>query len=90
MRRLRSGGARLPIPSGTATLVDGRGLRGVEKWTQVWAGARRDSRFYEILEATIPPFQYHYLVLEDAAGRVRAVQPLFVTQHVFEVGPLAC
>jgi len=40
---------------------------------------RHDSRFYEILDATIPPFQYHYLVLEDAAGRVRAVQPLFVS-----------
>jgi len=79
MRRLRSRGARLPIPSGTATLVDGPGLRGLEKWKQVWAGARHDDRFYEILEATVPPFQYHYLVLEDLAGRVRAVQPLFVS-----------
>jgi len=40
---------------------------------------RHDSRYYEILDATIPPFQYHYLILEDGRGRVRAVQPLFVS-----------
>lgn len=51
----------------------------------MWSGLRHDSRYYEILDATIPPFQYRYLVLEDASGRVRAVQPLFVSvQDVLE------
>jgi len=50
---------------------------------------RHDSRYYEILDATIPPFQYHYLVLEDREGRVRAVQPLFVSlQDVLEGLPV--
>src|SRR5258708_1708429 len=47
---------------------------------------RHDSRYYEILAATIPPFQYHYLVLEDGAGRVRAVQPTSLSlQDMLEV-----
>src|SRR4051812_15496221 len=85
IRRLRSWGAPLPIPSGTAYLIDGLGLQGLEAWKRVWSGMRHDSRYYEILDGTIPPFQYHYLVLQDDAGRVRAVQPLFVSvQDVLE------
>jgi hypothetical protein len=79
LRRRRAWGAPLPIPSGTAYLIDRLSLEGLEEWKRVWTGMRHDSRFYEILDATIPPFQYHYLVLEDGAGRVRAVQPLFVS-----------
>jgi hypothetical protein len=79
LRRRRAWGAPLPIPSGTAYLIDRLSLEGLEEWKRVWTGVRHDSRYYEILDATIPPFQYHYLVLEDGAGRVRAVQPLFVS-----------
>jgi len=79
IRRRRSWGAPLPIPSGTAYLTDGLSLRGLREWEQVWTGVRHDSRYYQILDATIPPFQYHYLVLEDGAGLVRAIQPLFVS-----------
>jgi predicted N-acyltransferase len=53
-------------------------LRGVEAWRSVWNGARHDSRFYEILDGSVPPFEYHYLVLEDRSGRVRAIQPVFI------------
>ena len=75
----------VPIPSGRAYLVDRIQLLGIEEWRRVWTGSRRDARFFEILDATVPPFQYHYLVLEDPAGRVRAVQPLFVsTQDVLD------
>jgi len=85
IRRRRSWGAPLPIPSGTAYLTDGLSLRGLKEWKRVWTGLRHDSRYYEILDTTIPPFQYHYLVLEDDAGRVRAVQPLFVSlQDILE------
>src|SRR5882672_1231044 len=79
IRRLRSWGPPLAIPSGTAYLCDRLSLQGLGEWKRVWTGMRRDSRYYEILDSTIPPFQYHYLVLEDAAGRVRAVQPFFVS-----------
>jgi hypothetical protein len=65
--------------------VDRPALEGWEAWRRVWSGARHDSRYYEILDATIPPFEYHYLVLEDTDGRVRAIQPLFVhVQDIFE------
>src|SRR6185295_3640524 len=85
IRRRRSWGAPIPIPSGNAYLIDRLSLQGLEAWKRVWAGFRHDSRYYEILDDTIPPFQYHYLVLEDAAGRVRGVQPLFVSlQDVLE------
>src|SRR6185295_2626204 len=79
MRRRRSWGAPLPLSSGTAYLVDRLSLEGLPEWKRVWTGLRHDSRYYEILDATIPPFQYHYLLLEDGAGRLRAVQPLFVS-----------
>lgn len=85
LQRRRSWGDPLPIPSGTAYLIDRFRLQGLEEWNRVWTGLRHDSRYYEILDATIPPFQYHFLVLEDAAGRVRAIQPLFVSvQDVLE------
>ena len=85
LRRRRPWGAPLPIPSGTAYLIDRLSLEGLPEWKRVWSGLRHDSRYYEILDATVPPFQYHYLVLQDVDGRVRAVQPLFVSlQDVLE------
>jgi len=85
IRRKRSWGAPLSIPSGTAYLVDRSSLAGWEPWRQVWAGARHDSRYYEILDDTVPPFEYHYLILEDSGGRTKAVQPVFVSvQDVLE------
>src|SRR5215813_2007643 len=79
IRRRRTWGTPIPVPSGTAYLVDRSGLRDMAEWKRVWAGERHDHRYYDILDETIPPFEYHYVVLEDNAGRVRAVQPVFVS-----------
>jgi len=78
LRRLPDWGAPLRSPAGDAYLVGLNDLRGVEDWRRIWADARHDSRFYEILDGSVPPFEYHYLVLEDRSGRVRAIQPVFV------------
>jgi len=46
----------------------------------------KDHRFYEIIEKTLKAdFDYHYLLLEDSGGKIRAIQPVFfVRQNVFE------
>src|SRR5581483_3981952 len=47
-----------------------------------FARQRKDRRYYDIVEATIhQEFEYQYFVLEDATGRVRAVQPFFLLQQ---------
>jgi hypothetical protein len=44
-----------------------------------FAHARKDSRYYRIVEETLEhDFQYGYFLLEDAAGALRSVQPFFV------------
>jgi len=77
-RRLPDWGAPIRTPAGDAYLVGLNDLRGLDAWPRIWAGSRHDSRFYEILDGSIPPFEYHYLVLEDRSGRVRAIQPVFI------------
>jgi hypothetical protein len=71
-------GAPIPTPAGAAYLVGLSDLQGVDAWQRIWNGARHDRRFYEILDGSVPPFEYHYLVLEDRSGQVRAIQPIFV------------
>lgn len=53
------------------------------KWRNALARSfthlRKDARYYAVVEQTIlQGFDYAYLVLEDKAGDVRAVQPYFV------------
>ena len=47
-------------------------------WHHTFSRCCKDHRFYEILNATLnEAFDYRYMVLEDKAGKVRAIQPLF-------------
>jgi len=71
-------GAPLRTPAGHAYLVGLSEVKEVDAWRRVWLDAGHDYRFYEILDGTIPPFEYHYLILEDITGRVRAIEPVFV------------
>jgi multidrug transporter EmrE-like cation transporter len=77
-RRLPNWGAPLRTLAGNAYLVGLSEVKKVDAWRRVWSDAGHDDRFYEILDGTIPPFEYHYLILEDTTGRVRAIQPVFV------------
>lgn len=61
-------------------------------WPEALRRQCKDHRFYELISATInPDFDYRFLVLEDDAHQVRAIQPVFfVRQNLTEglAGPL--
>ncbi|HEY7117829.1 MAG TPA: GNAT family N-acetyltransferase [Tepidisphaeraceae bacterium] len=51
-------------------------------WRAAFADHRQDHRYYRIVEDTIREgFEYRYLVIEDAAGTARAVQPYFLVDQ---------
>jgi predicted N-acyltransferase len=51
-------------------------------WQTAFAGKSKDHRFYEIVADTLEnDFEHHYLVLEDRAGVVRGIQPVFFVQQ---------
>jgi predicted N-acyltransferase len=69
------------IPGGTARLVSRSELESIPAWPESFRMQCKDHRYYEIIDRTLDGFEHHYLVLEDAAGHVRAVQPLFFLQQ---------
>ncbi len=49
------------------------------RWPRALASERKDRRFYEILEETMPQdFEYRYFAIRDDGGEVRAIVPFFV------------
>jgi predicted N-acyltransferase len=51
-------------------------------WSACFADHRQDHRYYRLVEDTIQQgFEYRYFVLEDDAGKARAVQPFFILQQ---------
>src|SRR5215469_5362494 len=79
----------IPIPQGTANIVTLSDLKNSEAWTRALRNKCKDHRYYEIVEETLEcGFEHHYLLLEDAAGDVRAIQPVFfVRQNLVEGVP---
>lgn len=72
----------IPFSSGLARVLSLADLQNLDAWPKAFAGKSKDHRFYEIVEQTLDSnFEHHYLVLEDGAGKVRAVQPLFFVQQ---------
>ncbi|HXM33475.1 MAG TPA: GNAT family N-acetyltransferase, partial [Chthoniobacterales bacterium] len=72
----------IPFPSGLARVLSLAELQDCPAWPSAFATKSKDHRFYEIVEQTLDSnFEHHYLVLEDGAGKVRAVQPLFFVQQ---------
>jgi predicted N-acyltransferase len=66
------------LPKVRSRLVTRAELAQVPRWTRAFADQRKDHRYYEIVEDTIRGFDYRYIVVADAGGTVRAVQPCFV------------
>jgi predicted N-acyltransferase len=66
------------FPKVRSRLVTRAELAQVPRWTRAFADQRKDHRYYEIVEDTIRGFDYRYIVVADAGGTVRAVQPCFV------------
>jgi predicted N-acyltransferase len=79
----------IPVPNGVAKIVTGADLPGHEGWRQAFQGQYKDHRYYEMLEGTLDnDFEFHYVMLEDSAGVVRAAQPVFfVRQNLVEGVP---
>ncbi len=69
----------LRVDSGRAYVADLATIKGSPLWETIFAGQRKDHRLLAVIEETIPQdFEYHYLVLEDARGIPRAIQPFFL------------
>jgi hypothetical protein len=47
-------------------------------WQHAFANQRKDHRYYELVEDTIEGFDYRYLVIRDARGDARSIQPFFI------------
>ncbi len=79
----------IPFPRGIARTVTLAELQNCDAWKRAFRNKCKDHRYYEIIEETLEgDFEHHYLVLEDNAGNVRAVQPVFfVRQNLVEAMP---
>jgi predicted N-acyltransferase len=72
----------IPFLLGVARVLSLAEVRNLEEWQHAFEGKSKDHRYYEIVEETIEPkFEHHYLLLEDQAGKVRAIQPVFFVQQ---------
>ncbi len=85
MRRKPSGNG-IQIPGGFATIVNLAELQRCPAWQEAFRDKCKDHRFYELIGTTLTEtFDYHFVVLEDEAKQVRAIQPLFfVRQNLTE------
>jgi len=67
---------------GVARVLTREELRNIDAWQYAFSGKTKDHRFYEIVADTLDSkFEHHYLLLEDRAGKVRAIQPVFFVQQ---------
>jgi len=75
-------GTTIAVPNGVARIVNRDDLRDSATWRQAFQGKCKDHRYYEMLEGTLAnDFEYHYVVLEDSSGVVRATQPVFFARQ---------
>ncbi len=72
----------IPFSQGVARVLSREDLGQFESWTRAFSSKTKDHRFYEIVADTLGSnFEHHYLLLEDSAGEVRGVQPVFFVQQ---------
>src|SRR5881275_1780157 len=72
----------IPFTNGLARVLSRADLARSEAWPRAFADKSKDHRFYEIVADTLGNnFEHHYLVLEDRAGEVRGIQPVFFVQQ---------
>lgn len=83
---MRDWGPALRTPAGNAYVVTLDRAREVEAWPTLWDGQRHDHRYADIVDGTAGrAFECRYLILEDHAGAVRAIQPVFAcSQNVLD------
>ena len=72
----------IPFSDGVARVLSRADLGSHEVWTRAFEGKTKDHRFYEIVADTLGSnFEHHYVLLEDTAGKVRGIQPVFFVQQ---------
>jgi predicted N-acyltransferase len=72
----------IPLPEGLARIVTRAELQNCEAWKRAFQNRCKDHRFYEIVEQTLAnDFDYRYWLLEDFAGQIRAIQPVFFARQ---------
>ncbi|MGI9087191.1 MAG: GNAT family N-acetyltransferase [Chthoniobacterales bacterium] len=76
----------IAFPGGRARVLRRGDLPENTAWRESFAPKAKDHRFYEIVENTLDSgFEHYYLALEDDAGTVRGIQPVFfVEQNIVE------
>jgi predicted N-acyltransferase len=71
-----------PFSGGTATVLRRSDLAHSDEWRTAFRDQCKDHRYYELIEQTLAnDFEYEYLLLRDAAGAVRGIQPFFFVQQ---------
>jgi hypothetical protein len=62
-------------------LISRSELERLPAWRTIFASQCKDYRYYDIVEETLEGFEHEYLVLKDATGAIRGIQPLFVVRQ---------
>ena len=79
---MQRGEDTIQFSSGRSEGVQLRELQNCDAWKRALQNKCKDYRYYEIVEETLEcGFEHHYLLLEDASGNVRAIQPVFFVQQ---------
>jgi|HubBroStandDraft_1064217.scaffolds.fasta_scaffold00732_12 hypothetical protein len=82
-----SAGNAVARPAGSITVISRSDLAHCPQWRLAFAGKRKDRRFYELVEDTIPEgFDYRYFAIRDEQGEICAVQPFFLLDQDLLVG----
>jgi hypothetical protein len=67
-----------PPSDSTVRIANRNDIASLPVWQNAFAGERKDHRYYELLEDTLPDgFKYGYFIVETG-GTVRAIQPYFL------------
>ena len=75
-------GQTITFADGSARVLAREDLKNLEAWQRAFTGKTKDHRFYEIVADTLDSkFEHHYLLLEDRAGEIRGIQPVFFVQQ---------
>jgi len=76
----------IPFPQGVIKVLALAELQNCGAWKRALQNKCKDHRYYEIVQETLQcGFEHHYLLIQDDAGEVRAIQPVFfVRQNLLE------
>ena len=75
-------GNTVPFPQDVVKVVTRAELQSCGAWKRAFQNKCKNHRYYEIVEETLEgDFEHHYLLIEDQAGTVRAIQPVFLVRQ---------